>query len=280
MKFTRLIAVSSVAVMMATNAPAQDAPTAQTVLATVNGKDITVGHVIALTRRLPERFQQLDDKDLYQGVLDQLIQQTALASDVDTSKKSVQIAIENETRALLASETLTKIENEATTDALVQAAYDEAYADAPAAMEYKASHILVETEEEAKELVKVLNDGADFAETAKENSTGPSGPNGGDLGWMAKGRTVPEFENAMIALEPGEVSEPVKSQFGWHIIKLAETREAPKPTLEEVRDQLVDQMKTQAVAEHMQTIEDSAEINRVEIDLDPAIIRNTDLLDK
>ena len=280
MKFTRLIAVSSVAVMMATTAPAQDAPTAQTVLATVNGKDITVGHVIALTRRLPERFQQLDDKDLYQGVLDQLIQQTALASDVDTSKKSIQIAIENETRALLASETLTKIENEAVTDELVQAAYDEAYADAPAAMEYKASHILVETEEEAKELVKTIKDGADFAETAKEKSTGPSGPNGGDLGWMAKGRTVPEFENAMIALEPGEVSEPVKSQFGWHIIKLAETREAPKPTLEEVRDQLVDQMKTQAVAEHMQTIEDSAEINRVEIDLDPAIIRNTDLLDK
>ena len=280
MKFTRLIAVSSVAVMMATTAPAQDAPTAQTVLATVNGKDITVGHVIALTRRLPERFQQLDDKDLYQGVLDQLIQQTALASDVDTSKKSIQIAIENETRALLASETLTKIENEAVTDELVQAAYDEAYADEPAAMEYKASLILVETEEAAKELVKTIKDGADFAETAKEKSTGPSGPNGGDLGWMAKGRTVPEFENAMIALEPGEVSEPVKSQFGWHIIKLAETREAPKPTLEEVRDQLVDQMKTQAVAEHMQTIEDSAEINRVEIDLDPAIIRNTDLLDK
>ncbi|PLS22806.1 peptidylprolyl isomerase [Neptunicoccus cionae] len=280
MKFTRLIAASSVTVMMATVAPAQEEPTAQTVLATVNGKDITVGHVIALTRRLPERFQQLEDKDLYQGVLDQLIQQTALASDVDTTKKSIQIAIENETRALLASETLTKIEDEATTDALVQAAYDEAYADAPAAMEYKASHILVETEEEAKDLVKALNDGADFAETAKENSTGPSGPNGGDLGWMAKGRTVPEFENAMIALEPGEVSEPVKSQFGWHIIKLAETREAPKPTLEEVREQLVDQMKTQAVAEHMQTIEDSAEINRVEIDLDPAIIRNTDLLDK
>lgn len=280
MKFTRLIAASSVAVMMATVAPAQEEPTAQTVLATVNGKDITVGHVIALTRRLPERFQQLEDKDLYQGVLDQLIQQTALASDVDTSKASIQIAIENETRALLASETLTQIENEAVTDALVQAAYDEIYAAAPAAMEYKASHILVETEEEAKELVETLNGGADFAETAKENSTGPSGPNGGDLGWMAKGRTVPEFENAMIALEPGEVSAPVQSQFGWHVIKLAETREAPKPTLDEVRAELVDQLKTQAVAEHMKTIEDSAEINRVEIEFDPSIIRNTELLDK
>lgn len=279
MKFTRLIAASSVAVMMATVAPAQDAPTAQTVLATVNGKDITVGHVIALTRRLPERFQQLEDKDLYKGVLDQLIQQTALAADVDTSKKSVQIAIENETRALLASETLTQIEDAATTDELVQAAYDEAFANAPAEMEYKASHILVETEEEAKELVKTLNDGADFAETAKENSTGPSAPSGGDLGWMTKGRTVPEFENAMIALEPGEVSVPVKSQFGWHVIKLAETREAPKPTLEDVREQLVEQMKAQAVAEHMETIEDSADIKRVEIEFDPSIIRDTELLD-
>lgn len=279
MKLSRLFAASSIAVMMATVAPAQDAPTAETVLATVNGQDITVGHVIALTKRLPEQYQQLDDENLYKGVLDQLIQQTALSTGVDVTKKAIAVAIENETRALLASETLTQIENDAVTDELVQAEYDKTIGAAPATTEYKASHILVETEEEAKELVQLLKDGADFAATAKEKSTGPSGPNGGDLGWMAKGRTVPEFENAMIALEAGEISDPVQSQFGWHIINLIETREAPKPTLDDVRAEIEDQMKTDAVAAYMENIESEADIKRVEIEIDPSIIRNTELLD-
>lgn len=279
MKLSRLIAASSIAVLMATMAPAQDTPTADTVLATVNGENITLGHVIALTKRLPEQYQQLDDENLYKGVLDQLIQQTALASGVDVTKKAISIAIENETRALLASETLTQIENDSVTGALVQAAYDAEYTDAPATTEYKASHILVESEEEAIELVKLLKDGADFAQTAKEKSTGPSGPNGGDLGWMAKGRTVPEFENAMVALEVGTISDPVKSQFGWHIINLVETREAPKPTLEDVRAEIEEQMKTEAVAAYMGSLESESDIKRVEIEIDPSIIRDTELLD-
>lgn len=279
MKISRLFAASSIAVMMATVAPAQDAPTAETVLVTVNGQDITVGHVIALTKRLPEQYQQLDDENLYKGVLDQLIQQTALSSGVDVTKKAIAVAIENETRALLASETLTQIENDAVTDELVQAEYDKTIGAAPATTEYKASHILVETEEEAKELVQLLKDGADFAATAKEKSTGPSGPNGGDLGWMAKGRTVPEFENAMITLEAGEISDPVQTQFGWHIINLIQTREAPKPTLDDVRAEIEDQMKTDAVTAYMENIESEADIKRVEIEIDPSIIRNTELLD-
>ena len=97
MKITRLIASSTVAILLATSSIAQEEPNSDTVIATVNGKDVTVGHVIALADRLPERFRQLPDADLYTGVVEQLIQQTALASGVNADTKAVKIALENET---------------------------------------------------------------------------------------------------------------------------------------------------------------------------------------
>ena len=278
MKIARFIATSTLAVFMATTAIAQDTPTAETVVASVNGKDITVGHVIALASRLPERFRQLPDADLYKGVLDQLIQQTTLSTGVDVNQKAIQLAIENETRALLASETLTKVEEAATTEELIEKAYVDQYTDAKGEEEYRAAHILVKTEEEAKELVTTLEGGADFAELAKEKSTGPSGPRGGDLGWFGLGQMVPEFEQAIVALEPGTISAPVKTQFGWHVMKLNEKREKPKPALVEVRSQLIDDMKTKAVSNHLEKLELTADVQRAEVEIDPSIIRNTDLL--
>ncbi len=278
MKIARFIASSTLAVFMATTAIAQNAPTAQTVVATVNGQDITVGHVIALASRLPERFQQLPDADLFKGVMEQLIQQTTLSVDVDVNQKAIQLAIENETRALLASEALTKIEDAATTEELIEKAYGEQYTDTKGDEEYRAAHILVKTEDEAKELVTTLEGGADFSELAKEKSTGPSGPRGGDLGWFSLGQMVPEFEQAVVALEPGTISTPVKTQFGWHVMKLNEKREKPKPALVEVRAQLMDSMKTKAVGDHIEKLQLTADIQRVDIEIDPSVIRNTDML--
>jgi peptidyl-prolyl cis-trans isomerase C len=278
MKITRLIASSTVAVLMATTSIAEDVTTSETVVATVNGTDITIGHVIALTNRLPERFQQLPDADLFNGVVDQLIQQVALSSGIPTDTKAIKLAIENETRALLASEALAKIEAEATTEELIEKAYEDQYANAKGEEEFNASHILVETEEEAKALITALEGGVDFAELAKEKSTGPSGPTGGDLGWMEKGRTVPEFEGAMIALEVDEVSTPVKTQFGWHVIKLKEKREKPKPALVEVRAELIEQLKAKAAGDHLEKTELTADIKRAGAEIDPSIIRNLDLL--
>lgn len=278
MKITRLFAASTVAVLLATSSMAQEEPNASTVVATVNGTDITVGHVIALTNRLPPRFQQIPDADLFKGVVDQLIQQTALAGGVATDSKAMQLAIENETRALLASEAIREIEDQAVTEDLVEQAYEKQYADFEGAEEYNASHILVETEEEAKELVAALEGGADFAELAKEKSTGPSGPNGGSLGWTGKGSFVPEFEAAMIALEKGGVSAPVKTQFGWHVITLVDKRQQPKPALVEVRAELIEQLKQVAVNNRMEQIDLTADIQRTETEIDPSIIRNLDLL--
>ncbi|WGI22022.1 peptidylprolyl isomerase [Amylibacter sp. IMCC11727] len=278
MKFTRLFASSAVAVLMATSAMAQDAVTANTVVATVNGKDITVGHVIALVDRLPQNVQQLPDDQLFNGVVDQLIQQSLLTADTSEESLAVRLAVENEVRALLASKALDKVEAAAVTDEAVEKTYQDEFGNAKGDVEYNAAHILVETEDEAKALIETLNEGTDFAELAKEKSTGPSGPNGGDLGWFGLGRMVPEFEQAVVAMNVGDVSAPVQTEFGWHVIKLNEKRELPKPTLEEVRSQIETTLQRSAVSNHLEKLTLTGDVIRPETTIDPSVIRNLDLI--
>lgn len=115
--------------------------------------------------------------------------------------------------------------------------------------QYKARHILLETEDEAKAVIAQLDEGAEFAELAKEKSTGPSGPNGGDLGWFPPDSMVKPFSDAVVALEDGSyTSEPVQTQFGWHVILREDSRETEAPSFEEVKDRLrpvVEQKKLQ-----------------------------------
>jgi peptidyl-prolyl cis-trans isomerase C len=146
--------------------------------------------------------------------------------------------------------------------------------------EFNASHILVETEEEAQALIDALGEGADFAELAAENSIGPSGPNGGQLGWFTAGMMVPEFEVAVFELEAGEVSAPVQTQFGWHVILLNETREQAPPTLEDVRAELDRGAAPRPRGCRIDELMGEAEIERPELDIDPAVIANTDLLNE
>lgn len=278
MKFKTLLATSACLVFVSTATFAQETPSVDTVLATVNGVDITIGHVIALTSRLPEQYKSIPDKDLYQGVLDQLIHQTAISTTTNADSKSMQLAIENETRALLAGETLNKIGKAAKTEAKVKAVYQEEYLNQPRETEYKASHILVKTEDEAKELLKILEDGKDFAELAKEKSTGPSGARGGDLGWFTPEKMVPAFGDAVKTMDAGGVSSPIQTQFGWHIIKLYESRDVPPPTLEEVRTKIEGDLEAAALKAAIDTFQKDAKITRNDMEIDPSIIRKTDLL--
>lgn len=257
---------------------AQDV-TGDTVLATVNGKDITAAHLITLVERLPENYASLEDKVLFDALLDQLIQQELLAATADTSSKRVQIARENEERALLAATALNAVADEKLTKEAVQDAYDKEFGNLPEEPEFKASHILVKTEDEAKELVTALEGGKDFAELAKEKSTGPSGPNGGDLGWFGKGMMVPEFENAVIEMSVGDVSAPVKTQFGWHVLKLFETRNKPAPTLEQVGASIEDRLRAEAIEETISKLEASATVAKSAPPADVSFIRNITLLD-
>ncbi|WP_108483826.1 foldase protein PrsA [Oceaniglobus ichthyenteri] len=273
---TKLRNFTAVLALIASPALAQDA---DTVVATVNGTDITLGHMIVLQQRLPEQYQQLPDQVLFEGILEQLIQQTALGQQITEMNKRATLILENERRALLAGEVIDEAANESITDEALQSAYSAAYADASPEVEYQASHILVETEDEAKALIEELNNGADFAELAKEKSTGPSGPNGGDLGWFGAGMMVPEFETAVQTLKVGEIAPPVQTQFGWHVVILTDTRQKEAPSLDNVRDELINTIRQESVAALIEQITEQADIVRPETDaIDPALLRDDTLL--
>ena len=261
---------------------AEDAPTADTVVATVNGAEITLGHMIALRAGLPGQFAQLPAEVLYKGILDQIVQQTLLEQSLEADlTKSRMLRIENERRALFADQALDSIRAEAVNDDAIDAAYEAQYLDAEPPIEYSAAHILVETEEKASALIAELEAGADFAALAQEHSTGPSGPNGGSLGWFSDGMMVEPFQNAVAAMEPGSVSAPVQTQFGWHVIKLNETREGDSPPLDDVRLELEEKILQDAIAARVDALMANAEVDRAAGDaLDPSILNQFELLEE
>lgn len=144
----------------------------------------------------------------------------------------------------------------------VQAEYDKFKEEAAASgKEYKASHILVESEEEAKKIIGQLNKGAEFATLAKESKDPGSGANGGDLGWNTASTFVKEFSDAMVALDKGKtVTEPVKTQFGYHVIRLEDVRDAAAPPLEQVKPQIQQQLERQRVQELQQELRAAAKV--------------------
>lgn len=278
-KRTSIWLATAMAMTMALPVAAQDV-SSSTVVATVNGAEITMGHMIAARIALPEQYQSLPDDVLYQGLMEQLIQQLVLSQAAGDASNRVQIQLENERRALIAGEMIDGVLSAAVNDETLQAAYDAQYANAEPAKEYNASHILVETEAAAKDLIAQLADGADFAELAKANSTGPSGPNGGELGWFGAGMMVKPFEDAVVTLQAGEVSAPVQTQFGWHVIILNETRMQGAPAMEDVRDELIALVQNNAVETAIAALTATATIERTDVaEIDPATLRNETLID-
>jgi peptidyl-prolyl cis-trans isomerase C len=149
------------------------------------------------------------------------------------------------------------VESNPATDAEILAEY-EAEIEQLSGKQYKARHILVESQAEAQDLIAQLNDGGDFEVLARENSTGPSGPNGGDLGWFAPEQMVKPFADAVVALEDGQVtSEPVQTQFGWHVILREESRANEPPTLESVRDAIKQRVEQTKFQDYMQGLREA-----------------------
>lgn len=278
---------ATTAVLLALSAAAlsaQDAPTRDTVVASVGDTQITLGQVIISATQLPEEYQQLPPDVLFQGVIDQLIQQQVLADTLATVPAKIDISLANDRRSMMAGIVVNELADAALTDEAVQAAYDAAFMTIEPGLEYNAAHILVTTEDEAKAVVDSIAAGEDFAVVAQEVSldTG-SGAAGGDLGWFGLGMMVPEFESAVVALAEGELgalSAPVQSQFGWHVIKLTETRPTAPPALEEVRAELETQIRQDAVEAKLTELMAAATITRPEEGaFDPTLISNLDLLE-
>ncbi|SFT95994.1 peptidylprolyl isomerase [Sedimentitalea nanhaiensis] len=259
---------------------AADAPTADTVVARINDQEITIGHMIVARATLPQQYQQMPADMLYNAILEQLIQQSALVqSRTGDVPQQVTIALENERRSLLAADAIETFMQGVGSEEEIRAAYEAKYADGFGETEYDASHILVETQEEAAAIKADLDGGADFAETAKIKSTGPSGPNGGALGWFGEGAMVPEFQEAVVALQPGQISDPVQTKFGWHIIKLNDSRNKAAPEFADVRDELLAKLRQDAVESQIEDLTRKATVERPTIDgLQPDILQNFELL--
>lgn len=261
---------------------AEDAPTADTVVATVNGTAITLGHMIVARASLPEQYQALPADVLFKGILDQLVQQTALEKSMEgkLARKNT-LQLENDKRGYMSSLALQDVVLSAVTDEALQAAYDARFKDAAPQTEYSAAHILVADEAKAKELLTQLEGGADFAELAKANSTDTgSGANGGDLGWFGLGMMVKPFEEAVLAAEIGKVSAPVKTDFGYHLILVKESRLAAQPTLDDLRDELAAELEQKAIEAHVTALTAAAKVEKPGEGIDPAVLGDVTLLDK
>lgn len=275
------LTAAALALCVAMPVQAQDDMTVDTVVATVNGSEITLGHMLMIRATLPEQYQQLPTDVLWDGILEQLVQQEAL-SQLDTAKETARarLSLENERRALLAAEAISVEAEKALTEEAVQAAYASQYLNAEQDKEYNASHILVETEEEAAALVTELEGGADFATLAKDKSTGPSGPNGGELGWFGAGMMVAEFQTAVEGLEVGAVSAPVQTQFGWHVIKLNDSRTKEAPALEQVRAQIEEQIRQDVLTAYIKDLVAKSDVTQTaKEDIDTSVLSNIELLE-
>ncbi len=253
---------------------------ADTVVATVNGEVITLGHLVIALQTLPAQYQAQPSPELFGGLVEMLIQQTVLSQAAGEMTRRVEVQLDNEKRSIVAAEKLGAVVSEAVTDDAIAAAYDAEYSDAEPTQEWDASHILVATEEEAAALLTELEGGADFAELAQTKSIGPSGPNGGALGWFGPGMMVKPFEDAVVGMEAGDVAGPIQTQFGWHVVKLNEKRMKGAPALDEVRAEIAAKLENDAIEQALATLLAAAEIERADVSgIDPSVLGDPAILD-
>ncbi|MCA3630281.1 MAG: peptidylprolyl isomerase [Methylobacterium sp.] len=237
------------------------------VLATVNGEAITEAEAkVALEDLLTQLPNVPEDKRLELAV-DFLVEvklaaQAARKAKIDQSADFT-LKMSYARDRILMERLFAQEGSKATGEAAVKKFYDEQVAKLAPVEEVRARHILVEGEEEAKKIHARVKGGEDFAKVATETSKDPgSGKGGGDLGYFSKDRMVPEFAEAAFALKAGEISAPVKSQFGWHIIKLEDRRNRPAPAFADVRERLSQALAERAQAELLENLRKEAKIDR------------------
>ncbi|WP_334127956.1 peptidylprolyl isomerase [Sneathiella sp.] len=235
------------------------------VLATVNGKNITEADAQVFYQSLPPQFRQIPIDLVRPQLVEQLINMEVVSQAAEAEKYYETDAFKEKLGAvrsqLLQEVYLAAKIDEAVTDERLQEDYKKIVEGFTPEEELHARHILLETEQEAKDMIKLLDEGSDFVELAKEYSTGPAGPRGGDLGYFTRERMVPEFAEAAFALKDGEYSrEPVKSQFGYHVIKAEGRRNTEPPSFEEVEGELRAEATNDAVDKLLADLKEKAEI--------------------
>ena len=236
-------------------------------VAKLNGEDIYLDEVLRLVEKLPEEIRQQPLETYFDRLIDDIVDsRLAAAAGNEAGLTNDERVIEQMSIAaqrVLAEAWINSELRKSITDEAVQQAYDIFVADEQSRHEVRARHILVKEKAEAEAVIAELQGGEDFAELAKKRSTGPSGPNGGDLGYFPRGAMVPAFENAAFALEAGSFTQtPVQTQFGWHIILVEEKRIAEAPTIEELAPQLRQNLISQNLGRLLDSLRTNARIER------------------
>ena len=261
------------AVAQTGTAPAEAAKD-EVVIARVNGENVYRSDYEEAFAQLPPQAQQMGSDVIYPLLLDRLVDEKLIGIAADKAISADDAEVAKQMAALrkrIVMQVYFQREIEAKlTDEVLQQRYEQWKEANPPASEVHARHILLETEEKAKEVLAEVQGGKDFAEAAKEHSTGPSGPNGGDLGFFTHDQMVTPFADAAFAMEPGTVSEaPVKTDFGWHVIKVEERRDQPQPGFDEMRGQLAEQATQEIATEMLAALREGAEVETFDIDGNP-----------
>ena len=263
-----LLAASPAFAQTSAPAPAQGDP----VVARVNGSELHRSDVVAARQMLPPQVQQMPFEQVYPLLLDRMVTEMVvaqagrkqkLADDPEVKKKMAQIQDQ-----VIEEVYLNRYLKTALTEDKIKARYAQFAKEQKPQEQVNARHILVKTEDEAKAVIAELKKGADFATIAKQKSTDPgSKDNGGDLGWFGKDEMVPEFADAAFKLQKGQFTEtPVKTQFGYHVIKVEDRRTAPPPTLEEARPQLVAMLQRQLYEAKIKELRSGAKVETFNLD--------------
>ncbi len=221
-------------------------------VATVNGETIWFNDVLDQAERLPDEFRQMPLENYFEQLVVEMIDAGLAAAqarnDKFHEKDDIAAAMNQAAERVLAEKWISNKVTAEINEASVEKAYQKFISDTASREQVTASHILVETEDDAKSIITELNNGADFVTLAKTKSTGPSGPNGGALGTFGRGQMVPAFEAAAFSLADGAISSaPVQTQFGWHVIRVESKTIAPAPSLDDVREKLIQNLSTQVV---------------------------------
>lgn len=272
--FAAILALALPMVVAVPAVQAQDQVPVDQKAASVDGRTVTVGDVQSLVQSLPQQFQQMPFQMLYPALLERAIAGDAISNAgvkaglADDPRVAAQVRrFQNQ---LVREIYLSDLVEAAMTEETLKAKYAE-WKDAEGSKEeVKARHILLEDEAAAQAVIAELEKGGDFQALAKEKSTGPSGPNGGDLGWFDHGQMVPEFADAAFALEPGSYTKaPVQSQFGWHVILVEDKRKAEPAPYEQVLDQMRQLVAEDVINKTATDLINAAEIERFKLDGSP-----------
>lgn len=280
--FRRLSAAVALAALTSGAAIAQDATPAApepavaadpaAVVATVEGQDVTEGDLALALQGLEQQFANLSPEQRRAAALSALIEIRLLAAKAEEEGLDDGEEFQRQMNFLreraLHSAFIEQEVAASVTDEEVRARYDQEIANTPPANEVRARHIIVDSEEKAKELITELDGGADFEELAKANSTDGAAQQGGDLGYFGQGQMVPEFEQAAFAMDVGDHSaEPVKTQFGWHVIKVEDKRQQQPPAFEQVGPQIRSILLRERYFQTVEEIREAADIEIADAEL-------------